>query len=363
MTDFIHTGDIHLGSKFKTTSFGADKGRRRREELWSTFKRLITYAVDNQIRIFLIAGDLYEADFFTRRDMLRLSELLKTASDVKFIIVEGNHDMTPEHLQGWAWSENVKVLKGSSSTKVIFEEVGVAIHGIGWEKAMDTQSLLNSAVKVEGMYNILMLHGDALGNSNYMPISKNSLAELEMDYIALGHIHKPMFISENIAYCGSLEGLDFGEPGDRGFIHGRLGEKNTFEFIPFSDRRFHVIKFELKGDMTLSEIIDSVISKIKKGHADDFYRLILTGIAPMQFTKESLKNELEYECYHLEIIDETVPDFDLEELLEIHCDNIIGSFIRSFSEDELKEPAPRRALHLGLLALMEGGTQNVNQRA
>ena len=53
-----------------------------------------------------------------------------------------------------------------------------------------------------------------------MPLDKNYLDQLGFDYIALGHIHKPIIISDNMAYCGSPEPLDFGEIGEHGIIQG-----------------------------------------------------------------------------------------------------------------------------------------------
>lgn len=360
MTDFIHTGDIHLGAKFNTATFGPVKGRRRREELWSSLRRLIKYALDNSIKLFLISGDLFESAYFSYRDMSRLSALLEEAGCIRFVIITGNHDMinVESVFKGWQWSNNVTVFTEETAHKIIFEDLGVAVHGISWKKAADTTELLDSISKEERFYNILLLHGDVSGSSKYMPIDKEKLIEMGMDYIALGHIHKPMFLEDNIAYCGSLEGLDFGETGRRGFIRGCLGEKSRFEFIPFSSRSFHVHKVSLDGSMSYSDIFKIASERIEQAGVEEFHRIILSGAAPLDFESASLFHELEKMCYHIEIIDESYPDFDIKQLLEDHDDDIIGGFIRSFSEDELSSNIGERALHLGLAALLEGGVAN-----
>jgi DNA repair exonuclease SbcCD nuclease subunit len=191
-----------------------------------------------------------------------------------------------------------------------------------------------------------------------MPVDKERLAEMDMDYIALGHIHKPIFLKENIAYCGSLEGLDFGETGRRGFIRGYLGEKSRFEFIPFSTRSFHIHKISLRGSMTFNEIYKIALENIETAGTEEFHRIILSGAAPFDFDSDSLFHELEKTCYHIEIIDESYPDFDIKQLLDDHDDDIVGRFIRSFNEDELTSNIGVRALHLGLAALLAGGAAN-----
>ena len=49
MVKFIHTGDLHLGLKFKNVSFQQEKAIERRNELWSTFERIVKYAKDNKV--------------------------------------------------------------------------------------------------------------------------------------------------------------------------------------------------------------------------------------------------------------------------------------------------------------------------
>lgn len=364
MTRFIHTGDIHLGFRFTNVSFGPDKGRRRREELWSTFTRLISYAMDENIDVVMISGDLLEEDNFTRKDMYRLSELFRYSERIKFVIIAGNHDILSfdSLLSNWEFSSNVTVLKGTEVQSISFYDLGLTIHGVSWKKSVDPVDLLKSLQRVDGSKNILMLHGDVLGASKYMALNKNHLETLGMDYIALGHIHKPMFVSENIAYCGSLEGLDFGETGERGFILGELDRESMFQFIPFSLRSFHIHQLKLKGDMSLSEITEMALKMILDSGKENFHRIVLSGYSPLHFKSEALVEQLVRDCYHLEIMDRSSPDIDLKELQELNNGNLIGAFIKSFSEDELASALGRKALFTGLEALLEGGTADVDKR-
>ena len=60
----IHTGDLHLGSQFKTVSFNNNFGRQRRLELMDTFERIINRAKDKNVDFLLLAGDMCEGEYF-----------------------------------------------------------------------------------------------------------------------------------------------------------------------------------------------------------------------------------------------------------------------------------------------------------
>ena len=61
------------------------------------------------------------------------------------------------------------------------------------------------------------------------------LQEKGFDYIALGHIHKPYYDSENIqkiVYPGSTISLGFDELGEHGMIIGEISKnKNNIQFL------------------------------------------------------------------------------------------------------------------------------------
>jgi DNA repair exonuclease SbcCD nuclease subunit len=353
---FIHTGDIHLGAKFSSSSIGSEKGKIRREEIWGTFKRMVDFAVEENISLILISGDLYEESYFTHRDMRRLNEIISTAKDVQFVIIAGNHDrMSPDSIFfNWNWSDNVTLFEEGKIQKKLLDDLGVVVHGASWTKASNALDMASALERERDYFNILMLHGDVMGNSKYMSLAIHELRNLSMDYVALGHIHKPMFLEKNIAYCGSLEGLDFGETGERGFILGILDDTPEFEFIPFSRRIFMTSEILVDGNSSQSEVFLQALEAIDRSSRQYYHRIILKGTRSLYLELETLKSELEEVCYHIEVLDETIPDIDIEQLAVVHNDNIIGSFIKSF-DDKIDDKLNQRALYLGILALLEGG--------
>lgn len=358
MISFIHSGDIHLGTAFKTASFGNSKGEERRGELWSSFQRLIDYGIEKNIDLIILAGDVFEEDMFTIKDINKLRDILSKAKNQKIVIVAGNHDKisTKSMYNRVTWPENITILKDKGISKLEFEDLGLTLYGYSWTNLKeDVEGLLSKIDKNPNNHNILVLHTDLSNDGDYLPMTLSQLKGLGMDYVALGHIHKPMFLEKNIAYCGSLEPLDFGEIGERGFIEGFLGERNAFTFKAFSKRVFLIKDLLVSEDMNLNEIV----SKIKELTQGDFnknlYRVILKGHMPLYIDLEDIEARLKEEFYHIEIVNKSRRAFNLEKIKKDNENNIISKYIDSFSEGELEDEIIQDAFYIGLYALLEGG--------
>ena len=80
-------------------------------------------------------------------------------------------------------------------------------------------------------------------------MKKSELKQLGFDYIALGHIHKLDYNSEEnqrIVYPGSTISLGFDELGQHGMIVGNIEkEKVELEFIPIDNKELKEINVEV----------------------------------------------------------------------------------------------------------------------
>lgn len=358
MIKFIHTADVHLGLQFNNVSFNKEKAVVRRRELWSTFERIVKKSKAENMDFLFIAGDLFETKYFTLGDMKRVRDTLSICSNVNVIISAGNHDFIDENslYNKVEWSPNVTIFGSNGLDKKEFRELNTVVFGYSWDKIEIRENQIIQDLNIDDdMNKILIIHGEIATESNYFPLDLNSLKGLNMDYIALGHIHKPNIISDNIAYCGSPEPLDFGELGDRGIIIGEINDGNTkIQFIPFSKRRFFKVDIDLDVDMGYLDIINK-IKTIDNGLKDlDFYRIHLQGYMQSDVDLTFVKEDLEDNFYHIEIIDNTTLDYDLEALEIANKDNIIGQFIATMKTKGLENEIVKDALYLGLAALLKG---------
>jgi len=358
MVKFIHTGDVHLGLKFQNASFDKEIALNRRIELWTTFQRIIRYGKENGVDFIFISGDLYESDYFTIGDIRRIRDIFAEFNTIHIVIIAGNHDYIDQSTlyNKVQWSENVTIFNDSKLEMKEFKKKNTTVYGFSWNsrEIRDNNVLKDLCIASRTNTNILLLHGDVSKESNYLPLDIDSLSVLDFDYIALGHIHKPRIYSEKIAYCGSPEPLDFGEPGIHGFIEGKIEDKVTnIEFIPFSLRTFYEYKLDINTDMSYQDILN-MIKGIELGNKlKDFYRIYIDGFIQEDIDLESLLEEINLEFYHVECINNTKPDYDLEELEKTNKDNIIGLFIKSINMMNVEDKIVNDALLLGLEVLMK----------
>ncbi|HLR20881.1 MAG TPA: DNA repair exonuclease [Tissierellaceae bacterium] len=357
MIKFIHTGDIHLGLQFNNVSFDKEKAIVRRRELWSTFERIVDYTKENNADFLFIAGDLFEEEYFTLADINRVNDILGKIHNIKVIIIAGNHDYLNSRslYNRIEWNENIFIFKDNQIESLEFPELNTIIYGYSWDRVEIKGNTLLDELHIEGdMNRILLLHGDISNSSNYLPLDLKELKGLNMDYIGLGHIHKPEIIEKNIAYCGSPEPLDFGETGERGFVEGHISDKDIkIKFVPFSKRKFWYEEIIINEDMGYQDIIE-FFRNINQGRKDiDFYRIKLEGFIQKEIDVNSLFETIKDEFYHLEIKDNTIFDYDLEALEATYQNNIIGDFIKDMRRKGLDDPIVKDALYIGLEALLK----------
>lgn len=357
---FIHTGDLHLGLRFKNVSFKQDKAMERRRELWSTFERIVEYAKENKVDFLLIAGDLFEEAYFTIGDITRVRDTFRMAEDINIIISAGNHDYKGRKslYNRIEWTDNVTIFNGEGIQEKEFNDLNTVIYGYSWDSLEIRENTLFEGFenRVDNeKNNILLLHGDIGINSSYLPLDLNILNRLNMDYIALGHIHKPQILSNKIAYCGCPEPLDFGEQGERGIIKGEILNKNLeIQFIPFSKRKFIEIEITVDENMGYPDIVEN-IRNINIGNREmDFYRVNLKGFIQKDIKTSDLHKDIDNDFYYVELIDNTTWDYDLEQLKEENKENIIGQFIDAMKEKGLDNPIVKDALYQGLEVLLKG---------
>lgn len=359
MIKFIHTGDIHLGLKFNNVSFDREKAILRRREIWNTFERIIEYAREKEVDFLLIAGDLFEEAYFTIGDITRVRDNFEAVGNINIIISAGNHDYrgTRSLYDKIQWPSNVTIFGGQAIEKKEFNELNTIIYGYSWatNQIYDNDLLKNLGQIDTTKNNILVLHGDISHNSNYLPLNLQDLKNLNMDYIALGHIHKPQILADNIAYCGCPEPLDFGEEGERGIIEGTIVDKKLdIKFLPFSKRKFIVREVEVDENMNYLEIIERIKELSQGNREKDFYRISLKGFLNRNIDIDNIEKDLEDSFYHIELINNTIWDYDLEVLEAENKDNIIYYYINGMREKGLDDPVVKRALYLGLEVLLKG---------
>ena len=358
---FLHMADMHFDSPFTLLNSKGDFGKIRRLEQREIFQKIIQYIKENQIEYLLIAGDFYEHEYIGKSTIEYINGLFQTIPETKIFITPGNHDpyLKNSMYATFPWSANVKIF---SSTIEVVETPEADIYGVGFDDfSCDNLGVENIQIKNQNKINILITHGTLDGSSQtelpYNMMKKNNLKKLGFDYIALGHIHKPDYNSEEnqtIIYPGSTISRGFDELGQHGAIVGNI-EKNYLQikFVPMDNREFQELLFPI-NDILDMETLEQKINELNLEN-NILYKIILTGKRKFEISISTL-NKLIDQKNIIKIKDETEPDIDIEAfanettLKGIFVKEILEEMKKNTENKEMQEQL-EKALEIGLSIL------------
>ena len=354
---FIHTADHHLNVSLSHASFKNAKAHDTRlYELKDTFFKILRHADEKNVDALLIAGDLFDNASIKIHELESIFERLNALECEVFLLI-GNHDVflhEPPY-QSLLDAKNIHVFSKDYPSHDFGE---TTIHGIN-TKDFSPEHLkrLNESLDTSRQ-NILMLHGDILNKQDDHHLTTLKMLEAtDFDYIALGHIHKPAFLRDHIAYCGNPEPLDFSESDERGYIEGTLSNKHlSTAFRPVQKRRFltHTIK------VTEEETIDDIREKMRTcaeedSRERDFHRIVLKGTRGehVDIDTDKLTQYLIEDFHYVEIRDETEVAFDYAMLKQSYKDTLISVLIEEYEAMKSPNEEDEAALNEALRALLE----------
>ncbi len=351
----IHAADLHLDSAFEALGDRAAERRREQREL---LRRIAELTREREADILLLAGDLLDSGSAYAETGAQLCAAL-AAVECPVFIAPGNHDYycAASPYARLQLPENVHVFKKARLECVELPEPGLRVWGAGFED-MSCPGLLEGVhiEKTAGVTDICVIHGEVdKPGSRYCPISRESLENSGMDYVALGHVHTGSGLQRAgdtyYAWPGCPEGRGFDETGEKGVYFIELGEDFcTAEFIATSMRKYEILEVDISGT--------ELEKALPADTAEDIYRLILTGEVAQAPNTAELADRLKERFYALQIKDRTRPRRDIWEKAE--QDSLTGLFLRKMKamydsaahEDERQFVV--QAVRWGLAALENG---------
>ena len=250
MISILHGADLHLDSPFSGLSEQqAAHCRSMQREIPA---KLVELAHRRNCQIILLAGDIFDGTCAYPETVESLRQALSMFRGRVFI-APGNHDpYTDTSL--WAreaWPENVYIFKGPTQS-IVLGDLGCRIWGGGFTSAQCFEGL--PQVERQGFMEIGVFHGDPETTGPYRSISKESIENSGLDYLALGHIHKtsmPRRIGNTwCGWPGAAVGRGFDETGVRGVFHVMLeGENCCAELIPLPGPRYEIIHWPAGAEL------------------------------------------------------------------------------------------------------------------
>lgn len=346
---FIHTADIHLGME-------PDKGypwsEARTRENYAGFVRLIDKCREDEPELLLIAGDLFHRQPLAR-EMKDMDALFASIPNTRVVIIAGNHDYisSVSRYNGHEWPSNVTFFMNEELESVYFEDLNVEVYGLSYcHRQIHAPLLKGVSPQNPEHINILMVHG---GDQTNLPINRNEIAVSGFNYVACGHLHMPIDVCPTMRYCGDLEPLDKNDVGPRGYIEGNIDSEGnvTSTFVACSVRQY--FKPAIRVDQSTTQIgLELEAAKIiAENGKDNIYTFFITGRRDPEIRFDA--TALMQKGNVLDVIDETVPDYDMEKLKEENKTNLLGEFIESIERGGVDDEIKKKALEYGILALLK----------
>ncbi len=303
----LHFSDLHIGVENYGRVDPATGLSTRLTDFLHSLDQVVEYALSEGVDLVILAGDAYKgrdpSQTHQREFAVRLSKL--TGAGIPCFLLVGNHDLPsvvsranaveifrtlqvphltvgdslqtylvrtksgPLQVLAVPWPRRSGILTREESRGLSILEVRNAIETRMTEAIErrvaeldpDVPAVLAGHLSVSGATNSsersMMLGQDHV-------LLAGSLAKPQLDYVALGHIHKHQVLRWDrplMAYSGSLQRVDFSEENDdKGFCvvdldpAGAQGARlKDFSFHPLQARRFLTLDVAVRageGDLT-----------------------------------------------------------------------------------------------------------------
>ena len=369
---FVHIGDLHIGKVIHQASL-IDVQRELLLEL-------LTYMDQQDIRLLVISGDVYDRFIPSQEAVNLLDEFLSLAIlryHIEILMISGNHDSSDRmhfashilsesglHIETYPKEEMVYVQKDQVRFYLLpFMKPSAVKNLFGNQDIHDYEEALRiylSHQEIDSHYQNVLITHQFVGKSSQtseseIPLSVGGTEIIspslfkDFDYVALGHLHAPQSVSkETIRYCGSLMCYSFDEVNQNKSItivdtenwsveqyqlHPSRSLKKyqgTFQQLmdpAFIDKKDDYFAFVLENDQLIPHAIDQLrtlyphllqITYLRYDQEKEINQTVLHQISQTD-TKTLFKN-FYYEMKHQELspLQEKMMDELIEEVGEEH---------------------------------------------
>ena len=342
----IHTGDVHIGSAL--SALPPEKAEIRKREIFEGFVALTRYAMENGVSAVIIAGDLFDENGVAPHWKRETLDCIAAAAPVRFFYVSGNHDNALEFSD--PLPNNLYTF--SQDHGWYSYDLGENITLTGADSRNFAQAFASPLRLPQSKYNIVTLHG-----GDDIPLS--ALADRNVDYLALGHIHKPMPKTEKLdfrgvyRYCGCPEARGFDEVGARGFflLDIRSGRLVDEKFLSLAKRMVAEVRVDITACQTYLDVENAVMNATATVSSDDMVKVVLCGNPRAELRKDIplLCARLCERFFFAKIEDISRPYIDPRAFANDLTER--GEFVREVGRYEMNEDFRAEVLEVGLKAL------------
>lgn len=261
-----HAADIHI------------RGHQYLDEIEFTFAKFYESLRENKPDLIVLPGDIYHSKLTVTNEYFDICyKFLKTLLDISDVIVTlGNHDLALNNKNRLdAISPVVGALtdtkhklyfqKNSGELRIdnfVFHTFSILENKSKWSNQDTILNGLSSGKYSESDIHVALYHGAINGcklDNDW--ISRGNIDNIDIfkgfDFAFLGDIHKHQYLTDRVAYPGSLRQNNFGEELNKGYILWDIESKDSFasNFVVLPQKRnFYTIDIKNPAELIKQNI-------------------------------------------------------------------------------------------------------------
>ena len=322
MIKILHLSDVHMGSGFSHGQINPATGLNTRlEDFVSTLSKCIDQAIAEPVDLVLFGGDAFPDATPAPYVQEAFAKQFRRLADVSIptVMLVGNHD---QHAQGNGGAslciyrtlavpgfivgdslETHRITTRNGDIQIITlpwlthstlltrpETEGLSLAEVNELMIQKLEPVLEGEIRrldpeiPTVLLGHLMADRAKLGAEKFLAVGKgftlpiSLLTRPELDYVALGHVHKHQNLNKSndppVIYPGSIERVDFSEEKEnKGFVLVEVGKGEvSWQFCPLKVRNFCTIEIDVSEQENPETAILKAIAK--KNIQDGVVRLI-----------------------------------------------------------------------------------------
>lgn len=336
----IHSADWHMDSPF--SGFTPEQRVYLKGELRKIPEKVAEICRREECDLMLLSGDIFDGP--ASPETVAVLRRVLAECGVPVFISPGNHDYCAPG-SPWLdvrWSDNVYIFKGGLES-VAIPALNCRIYGAGYQ-SMDCPALLDG-FRISGSekYHIAVLHGDPVViSSPCCPVTAAQVRDSGLDYLAMGHIHRPGFFRSGYTHCawpGSPMGRGFDETGEKGVYVVELEGGVAGRLVPLDTPWFFSLEVDTENDAI--KALESILPGVGN---QDFYRITLIGKSTQEL--EDIRTHFS-QFPNMTLIDRREPEANLWENAD--ADTLEGTYFRLL-RNAMESADPETARHIQMAA-------------
>lgn len=309
---FLHVADFHLSRRFGFLP--PQLAEERRSDQRKALTRVVDTAIERNVDIVLVAGDLFDSIDPDPTDLEAVTTEFGrlTEAGKKVFAIPGNHDyIHPRSFWHELANRGIHVFMETEWNTTVLEDKGIAIAGIAFDKSNSSRRAFDGLALAGDLPTIVLVHASSETFSgqlqDYHPFSGNELLSTKAAYVALGHYHRFNIMSTGstkACYSGTPEGIGFDPPEteDRFVIVGEIDDGGRLNLEPIKINNRVMRRLEI--DCTSFESEASLLEAIRQHCAPNaLIELRLVGNPNPELTTafENLPDRFKNSCAYLSV--------------------------------------------------------------